>query len=67
MKPKIDVWRTASALLAEHGSSAVFVAALQADALLAQYDVEGHLAWKRVRMALRELQRAKPAAGEWLN
>ena len=64
---KLDVWHTASALVQEHGSDARFVAALRADVLLAQYDVDGHLLWKRIAKAIKELQRAKPAEGEWLN
>ena len=68
MRPsKTDVWRTASALVDEHGDHARFVARLRADALLAQYDVDGHLLWKRIASAVREIQRDKPAAGEWLN
>jgi hypothetical protein len=68
MRPsQSDVWRAASALLVEHGSEARFVARLRADALLKQYDVDGHLLWKRIGHAVRELQREKPAAGEWLN
>jgi len=64
---KTDVWRAASALVTEHGRDARFVARLRADALLAQYDVDGHLLWKRIGSAVREIQRDKPAAGEWLN
>jgi hypothetical protein len=67
MKIKPDIWRTASALVAEHGRDARFVAALRADALLAQYDVDGHLWWKRIRNAVRELQRDKLKDGEWVN
>lgn len=64
MKSKVDVWRTASALITEHGKDAGFVAALRADAQLAQYDVDGHLAWKRIRKAVREILRDRPAEGE---
>jgi hypothetical protein len=68
MRPsQTDVWRAASALVIEHGSDARFVARLRADTLLAQYDVDGHLLWKRIARAVRELQREKPAAGEWVN
>jgi hypothetical protein len=68
MRPsKADVWRAASALVTEHGSDARFVARLRADALLAQYDVDGHLLWKRIASAVREIQRDKPATGEWLH
>jgi hypothetical protein len=68
MRPsRTDVWRAASALVVEHGSEARFVARLRADTLLAQYDVEGHLLWKRIASAVRELQREKPSRGEWIN
>jgi len=64
---KPDVWRAASALVVEHGTEAGMIARLRSDALLKQYDVDGHLLWKRIATAVRELQREKPAAGEWLN
>ena len=67
IKSPTEVWRAASALVVEHGSEARFVARLRADTLLAQYDVDGHLLWKRIARAVRELQREKPARGEWLN
>lgn len=57
----------AGALIAEHGADAGFTAALRAAALLAQYDVDGHLLWKRITKAVKELQREKPLDGEWLN
>ncbi|HEY3917519.1 MAG TPA: hypothetical protein VGL83_06985 [Stellaceae bacterium] len=66
-RTKTEVWRAASALVIEHGNDARFVARLRADALLAQSDVDGHLLWKRIAHAVRELQRDKPLAGEWLN
>ena len=65
--PRVDIWRMASALVEEHGLDAAFVAALRADALLAQYDVDGHLVWKRIKKAIRELHRDKPMDGEWVN
>jgi hypothetical protein len=67
MKGNADIWRAASALVATHGPDAGFVAALRADVLLAQYDVDGHLLWRRITKAVRELQRATPFDGEWLN
>ena len=67
MKSTGDIWRTASALVTEHGSEASFAASLRAAALLAQYDVDGHLVWKRITKAVKELQRAKRINGEWLN
>jgi hypothetical protein len=67
MRNRLDIWRIAGAMVAEHGSNARLYAALRSDALLAQYDVDGHLQWKRVKHAIGELQREKPKADEWLN
>ena len=67
MKGKVDIWRTAGALVTEHGCDAGFAAALRAKALLAQYDVDGYLLWKRITKAVKELQREKPLDGEWMN
>jgi hypothetical protein len=67
VKSNLDVWRAAGALLAEHGAEAGLYAGLRAKALLAQSDVDGHLLWKRIGKAVRELQREKPLAGEWVN
>ena len=67
MTSKVDIWRAASALVAEHGANAGFAASLRADALLAQYDVDGHLLWKRITHAVKEIQRDKPSPGEWIN
>ena len=67
MRTKLDIWRTASATVIEHGSNARMFAKLRADTLLAEYDVDGLMQWKRVRNAIREIQREKPRADEWLN
>lgn len=67
MRSNIDIWRTAITTVAEHGTNARLFASMRSDALLAQYDVEGHLFWKRIKNAIRELQRDKPRVGEWLN
>ena len=67
MTPEVDIWRAAQILIEQRGEDAGFVAALRADTLLAQYDVDGHLVWKRIRKAIRELHRDKPIDGEWVN
>jgi hypothetical protein len=67
MKSNLEVWRRACALLKEHGAEAGFYAGLRAQALLKQSDVDGHLLWKRIATAVKELQRQKPAQGEWVN
>ena len=67
MRGTLDIWRTAGAIVAEHGSNARLFAALRSKALLAQSDVDGHLQWKRITHAIKELQREQRSAGEWLN
>jgi hypothetical protein len=62
-----EVWHTAIALVTEHGDDAGLFASLRADSLLAQYDVAGHFLWKRIKKAVKELQRRKRTDGEWLN
>jgi hypothetical protein len=67
MTSNLEIWRRACALVEEHGPGAGLYAGLRSKALLKQYDVAGHLLWKRIAKAVRELQRDKPARGEWLN
>lgn len=67
MTEEIDIWRAANLLVKRHGPDAEVAAAQRADELLAQGDVEGQRIWKRIVAAVRELQRATPAAGERRN
>lgn len=62
-----EIWHIASALVTEHGNNATFVAAIRADVLLRQYDVDGHLAWRRIRKAVREILRESPTETEWVH
>lgn len=67
MIDRAEIWRAALAVVAEHGADAGFAAMLRTDALLAQYDVDGYLLWKRITKAVKELQRKNLRDGEWLN
>jgi hypothetical protein len=67
MTKKTDIGRTAAALVTQHRRDAGFVATLRAEALLAPYDVDGDRRWKRIKKAIRALDRATPNAGAWMN
>lgn len=67
LKTDAYVWRKAIEVVEENGADAGFAAALRADALLAQYDVDGYLLWKGITKAVKELQRPTPHDGERLN
>ncbi|MEQ8639731.1 MAG: hypothetical protein RIE31_03850 [Alphaproteobacteria bacterium] len=68
MVEAIDVWRTASTLVAAHGEDAVIMAAQNADRHLEQGDMDGVAVWKRVLAAIRELQdQSPPPDGTSLN
>ena len=53
----LDIYRTASVLIREHGEDAALEAAQRADAMLEKGDVEGKAVWLRVLHAVEEIQR----------
>jgi len=65
--PEIDIWRSANIMVREHGENAAMVAAQRADAFLAAGDIDGRVVWKRILVAIAELQRRHLNAGESLN
>ncbi len=64
MTSDIDIFRSASVLIREHGDDAALEAAQRADAMLERGDMEGAAVWRRIVKAAKELQRAEPSAGE---
>jgi hypothetical protein len=64
---EIDVWRAANALIRAHGAGAALAASLQADALLAEGDIEGQRVFVAILKAIAELVRNKPIEGEAIN
>ncbi len=67
MTTDLDIYRTASVLIREHGEEAALEAAQRADAMLEKGDMEGCATWKRVLGAVEELQRAEMPPGEALH
>lgn len=55
----IDVWRAANLLVDRHGEEAPVHAAMRADELLTQGDVDGQRIWKRILRAVEELLRGR--------
>ena len=67
MDTEVDVWRAANALIRAHGADAARAASLQADALLAEGDIEGQRVFIAIVKAISELVRDKPIKGEAIN
>ncbi len=64
MIPDLDIYRSAQALVKQHGQDAPIHAAMRADAVLEKGDLDGYAVWRRVLRAVEELQRTEPASGE---
>ena len=61
----LDIFRTASLLIEQHGEEAAIHAAMRADELLDSGDIEGQAVWKRIFRAIVELQdQGPPGDGE---
>jgi hypothetical protein len=63
MDEQLDVWRSALLLINQHGSGAEFVAAQRADQMIGCGNAEGEAMWKKILVAIRELQK-RPPPGE---
>jgi len=59
MTEDIDIWRAAKLLVDRHGDEAPIHAAMRADELLADGDVDGQRIWKRILSVIEELLRGR--------
>ncbi len=64
MIPDLDIYRSAQALIKQHGEDAPIHAAMRADAMLEKGDLGGYAVWKRILRAVEELQGAASKTGE---
>ena len=64
MIPDLDIDRSAWLVIRRHGRDAAFQAAVRADQLLTEGDVEGAAVWQRIVKAIERLQAQKPGEGE---
>ncbi len=55
-----DIWRSAKRLVDLYGEDATIHAAMRADELLAQGDMDGAGTWRRVIQAIEELENTEP-------
>ena len=55
-----DIWIVANQCIQQHGDDATIHAAMRADELLDEGDVEGRLVWLRILDAIKELQNTEP-------
>jgi hypothetical protein len=67
MTSDLDIFRTATVLIREHGDEATLAAAERAESFLEAGDVDGSVVWKRVLAAVKEIQRQEPREGEAVN
>lgn len=67
MTSDLDVYRTASVLIREHGNEADLVAAMRADSFLEAGDIAGSAVWRHVLKAIREIWREERREGEVVN
>ena len=65
MIPDLDIYRSANLLVKQHGADAPIQAAMRADAMIEEGDLDGYAVWKRILRAVEELQRAEP--GAWVH
>ncbi len=64
MTSDLDIYRSAQALVKQHGPDAAIHAAMRADAMLEAGDPGGCAVWKRILRAVEELQGTAPKSGE---
>ena len=67
MTSDLDIFRSAQALVKQHGPDAPIQAAMRADAMLEAGDLNGLAVWKRILRAVEELQGTVSKSGEVVN
>ena len=63
MTSDLDIYRSANVLIQKHGEDASIEAALRADELAADGDMEGRAVWIRIVKAIEELQSEERPGG----
>ena len=64
MTSDLDIFRTANVLIKRHGQDAPIEAAMRANAMFDQANLDGYAVWKRILAAIKEIERAHPQPGE---
>ena len=56
----LDIYRSASVLIRQHGEDSPTEAAMRADAMLERGDLDGYAVWKRIVKTVDELLAERP-------
>ena len=64
MTTDLDIYRSAHALIQQHGDAAAIEAAMKADSMLDKGNLDGAAVWWQIVAAVNEMQRAEPKPGE---
>ncbi len=64
MIPDLDIYRSARALIKQHGEDAPIHTGMRADAMLERGNLDGYAVWKRILRAVQELLGTVPESGE---
>ncbi len=64
MVAEFDIWGVAKIFVERHGTDAPIHAAMRADELLDQGDLDGAAVWRRIKAAIEEMQKRAPGDGE---
>jgi len=67
MTADLEIYRNAKLLIDRHGDDAVIYAAMKADQMLEQGDLDGLATWNRILRAIEELRAGKRPEGEKLH
>ena len=67
MTSDLDIYRTANVLVKHYAEDAALEATQSADAMLEKGCLDGQRVWKRVLVAVKEIQRQEPREGEAVN
>ncbi len=59
MTPDLDIYRSASVLVKQHGPDAPIHAGMRADAMLDKGDLDGYAVWKKIVKAGQESLRVE--------
>ncbi len=59
MVSDLNIYRSASVLMRQHGEDAPIETAMRADAMLESGDLDGYAVWRRIVKAVEEIQRTK--------
>ncbi len=60
MIPDLDIYRSTNLLVKHHGQDASIEAAMRADAMLEEGDLDGNGVWRRILRAVEELRGTEP-------